>query len=135
MKLVEELHKIACETSGSHFTITIQRPKYWVLKISRSKIIFKGSFDKVVKNAIAEFEKFRVPTSENDPRNIREPFRYLKNPSGIVVEELLPRVQVNSYELKLEFSIKQGFKNVADCISSMGHKEFRMQFLEYQATI
>lgn len=137
MELIKELEAIVLETSGTYFKLSQEvKTKHWTIYIFRSRITFRGSFEKIIKQAIAEFITYRTPTPENSPRNITQPYRYLKKPLDQKQEEILPnKVKRNLYNEKLNFAKSKGFKNLADCLSEMGYQNFNNQFKEYHANI
>jgi len=62
--LLEQLENIVKETYNCEFRIAIIRGE-WNIYIVKTKTIFVGSFDEVIKLAIEEFTSYRVLAENN----------------------------------------------------------------------
>lgn len=145
MELINQLHKICQETTCTLFKLSIEaNSNNWTLYIFKSRTMFKGSFEGVIKAAIDEFLTYRLDPMTLAHKNYVGKYRYLKKPDGknynlknpspnykVVLRVPKPKKK-DSYSLKLEFSKQLGYKNFTEAYAGLGASEFNSQFRKFQ---
>ena len=150
MELLNKLHKICQETTGTLFKISVQaNSNNWTLYIFRSKILFVGSLEHVIQSCIDEFLNYRINPIPRTNLESYQPlyknkYRYLKNSRGEIkmptkanqigrkIFRKRERSYKDIYSQKLEFSNSLGYSNFTECFADLGKDEFNKQFKNYQ---
>lgn len=145
MNNVNKLHQVCQETTNSLFKLSVEaNSPNWTLYIYYSQILFRGSFDEVVEDAINEFLDNRIEPLTDASKNFVSKYRYLKKPNGSIHQlkkadqkgRTIFRTNSSSkkdaYTLKLEFANSLGYSNFTECFSNLGHHNFNNQFKAWQ---